>query len=60
MDMNSELNEQLAKLQWLLQRRHFKAHAAVGPMIDSGNILSGLSLEEQGDFGEYLTRVHVT
>lgn len=33
MDMNTELYEKLAKLQWLLQRQHLKSHAAVGPMV---------------------------
>jgi DNA-binding MarR family transcriptional regulator len=50
MDMNTELYEQLAKLQWLLQRRQFKTHAAVGPMADTsrgqGRILAFLRMKD--------------
>lgn len=50
MDMNTELYEKLAKLQWLLQRQHLKTHAAVGPMADTsrgqGRILAFLRMKD--------------
>ncbi|OBZ16168.1 hypothetical protein A8L34_27455 [Bacillus sp. FJAT-27264] len=50
MDMNTELYEKLAKLQWLLQRKQFKTHAAVGPMADTsrgqGRILAFLRMKD--------------
>ncbi|OME04599.1 hypothetical protein BSK54_04260 [Paenibacillus odorifer] len=50
MDMNTELYEKLAKLQWLLQRQHLKSHAAVGPMADAsrgqGRILAFLRMKD--------------
>ncbi len=48
--MNTELYEKLAKLQWLLQRKHFKTHIAVGPMADTsrgqGRILAFLRMKD--------------
>lgn len=50
MNMNNELYEKLAKLQWLLQRQHLKTHAAVGPMADTsrgqGRILAFLRMKD--------------
>ncbi|WP_339314943.1 MarR family transcriptional regulator [Paenibacillus sp. FSL R10-2734] len=50
MNMNTELYEKLAKLQWLLQRQHLKTHAAVGPMADTsrgqGRILAFLRMKD--------------
>lgn len=50
MNMNTELYEKLAKLQWLLQRQHLKNHAAVGPMADTsrgqGRILAFLRMKD--------------
>ncbi|OAB33068.1 hypothetical protein PMSM_16040 [Paenibacillus macquariensis subsp. macquariensis] len=50
MNMDTELYEKLAKLQWLLQRKHFKTHAAVGPMADTsrgqGRILAFLRMKD--------------
>ncbi|WP_310828710.1 MarR family winged helix-turn-helix transcriptional regulator [Paenibacillus pedocola] len=48
--MNTELYEKLAKLQWLLQRKHFRTHTAVGPMADTsrgqGRILAFLRMKD--------------
>jgi DNA-binding MarR family transcriptional regulator len=50
MNMNTELYDKLAKLQWLLQRQHLKTHAAVGPMADTsrgqGRILAFLRMKD--------------
>ena len=50
MNLNTELYEKLAKLQWLLQRHHLKTHAAVGPMADTsrgqGRILAFLRMKD--------------
>lgn len=50
MNIQTELYEKLAKLQWLLQRRQFKTHAAVGPMADTtrgqGRILAFLRMKD--------------
>lgn len=50
MDMNTELYEKLTKLQWLMQRKHLKTHAAVGPMADTsrgqGRILAFLRMKD--------------
>jgi DNA-binding MarR family transcriptional regulator len=50
MDMNMELYEKLAKLQWLLHRQHLKIHAFGGPMADTsrgqGRILAMLKLKD--------------
>lgn len=50
MNMNTDLYDKLAKLQWLLQRQHLKSHAAVGPMADTsrgqGRILAFLRMKD--------------
>ena len=50
MNIQTELYEKLSKLQWLLQRRQFKTHAAVGPMADTtrgqGRILAFLRMKD--------------
>ncbi|NOU82294.1 MarR family transcriptional regulator [Paenibacillus sp. LMG 31459] len=50
MNMNAELYDKLAKLQWLLQRQHLKNHAAVGPMADTsrgqGRIMAFLRMKD--------------
>jgi DNA-binding MarR family transcriptional regulator len=50
MDMNMELYEKLARLQWLLHKQHLKTHAFGGPMADTsrgqGRILAMLKLKD--------------
>ncbi|NQX44314.1 MarR family transcriptional regulator [Paenibacillus tritici] len=50
MNMNAELYDKLAKLQWLLQRQHLKNHTEAGPMADKsrgqGRILAFLRMKD--------------
>lgn len=50
MNMNTELYEEMSRLQWLLQKQHLKTHAAVGPMADTsrgqGRILAFLRIKD--------------
>lgn len=50
MNQNTELYEKFSRLQWLMQKQHLRARAAVGPMADTsrgqGRILAFLKMKD--------------